>query len=255
MAALIPTAEPFFFPGSRTGCLLVHGFTGSPKEMRWLGEYLSERGYSVLCPRLAGHATRPEDMIRTRWTDWTCSVEDGYDLLRGAADRIYLIGLSMGGALALLMSTRLDVAGVVAMSTPLRLPVNYPAWLLRLLSVFVRFQPKGSQPPGSGWFDQAAYAGQVSYSQNPVRSIAELQLLLAEVRAALPRVTAPTLLLHSRDDRYVNPENMEQIHARLGAADKQMRWLTGSGHVVTRDASRQAAFRAVAEFIEGQEHK
>lgn len=218
--------------------------------MRWIGEYLAARGYSVLCPRLPGHATHPLDMIRSRWRDWAGAVQDGYHLLRGAADRIYLVGLSMGGGLALLMSTRLDAAGVVAMSTPYRLPRDYPACLLRLLSVFVPFQPKGSLPPGSGWFDQAAFAGQVSYPQNPVRSIAELQLLLAEVRAALPRVSAPTLLMHSRDDRYVMPENMEQIYARLGAPDKHMHWLTESGHVVTRDAARQEAFRATAEFIE-----
>ena len=60
----IPTAEPFFFPGEKsTGVLLTHGFTGAPKEMRWMGEYLNrEHGYPCLGVRLAGHATRPEDM-------------------------------------------------------------------------------------------------------------------------------------------------------------------------------------------------
>src|ERR1700690_3229103 len=113
---IIPTAEPFLFPGSRTGCLLIHGFTGAPKEMRTMGEYLNQQNhYSCLGVRLNGHATQPEDMIRSNWSDWTASVEDGYHLLRGACDRIYLVGLSMGGVLSLLMSTRLDVAGVVAM--------------------------------------------------------------------------------------------------------------------------------------------
>ncbi len=67
---LIPTAEPFVFPGGPVGCLLVHGFTGTPKEMRWLGEYLAGQGHTVLGVRLAGHATQPEDMIRARWWDW-----------------------------------------------------------------------------------------------------------------------------------------------------------------------------------------
>ena len=102
MPEIIATAEPFLFPGSRTGCLLIHGFTGTPKEMRWMGEYLAKEGYSVLGVRLAGHATRPEDMIRSRWTDWVTSVEGGYHILRGLADHIYLIGLSLGGSLALL---------------------------------------------------------------------------------------------------------------------------------------------------------
>ena len=74
---IIPTTEPFFFPGGATGCLMVHGFTGTPKEMRWLGEYLAGKGHSVLGVRLAAHATRPNDMIRARWHDWLASVEDG----------------------------------------------------------------------------------------------------------------------------------------------------------------------------------
>ena len=52
-----------------------------------MGEYLNQQGYTCLGVRLAGHATNPEDMIRARWTDWTASVEDGYNLLRGAVDR------------------------------------------------------------------------------------------------------------------------------------------------------------------------
>ena len=116
MSQLIPTAEPFFLLGDRLkpACLLIHGFTGTPKEMRWMGEYLNcELGFTCFGVRLTGHATRPKDMVRSRWTDWTASVEDGYNFLRGATDSVYLVGLSMGGALSLLMSTKLDVKGIV----------------------------------------------------------------------------------------------------------------------------------------------
>ena len=134
----IQTAEPFFLPGSRTGILLIHGFTGTPKEMRWMGEYLNrELGFTCLGVRLAGHATRPKDMVRSRWTDWTASVEDGYNLLRGAVDNIYLVGLSMGGALSLLMSTRLNVKGIVTISAPYMMPDEHPAWQIQLYSYFL----------------------------------------------------------------------------------------------------------------------
>ena len=256
---LIPTAEPFFFPGQpgQPGCLLIHGFTGAPKEMRWMGEYLSQQGYPSLGIRLAGHATRPDDMLRSRYTDWIASVEDGYHLLcnvlssskGGVTDRIYLMGLSMGGVLALLMSTRLDVAGVVGMSTLYRIPYGYPAWMIKLLSKFIRFQPKSKEEPGSSWFDKDAYAQHVSYPENPVRSGAELKLLAAEMRAALPGVRVPVLLIHSKNDTYVLPENMERIYAELGAPDKTKLYITGSGHVVTRDAARDQVFEAASAFI------
>ena len=214
-----------------------------------MGEYLSREGYPSLGIRLAGHATRPEDMIRSRYTDWIASVEDGYHILCGVTNRIYLAGLSMGGVLAMLMSTRLEVAGVLAMSTLYRIPYGYPVWLIKLLSKFVPYQPKSSGEPGATWFDKEAYANHVSYPQNPVRSGAELKSLLREMRAALPRVDVPVLLIHSRNDTYVLPENMDQIYADLGTPDKTRLYITESGHVVTRDAARVQVFEAASAFI------
>jgi carboxylesterase len=253
MSQLIPTAEPFFFLGDRSkhACLLIHGFTGTPKEMRWMGEYLNQKGITCLGVRLAGHATVPEDMIASRWTDWTASVEDAYSLLKGLTDTIFLVGLSMGGILALLMSTRLKVNGAVAMSTPYKLPDDPRLRHIEWISKIVAYMPKSDEEPGTGWFDKEAWKEHVSYPMNPVRSIGELNKLLGEMRAALPQVNVPVMLMHSSDDKYVLPENMEMIYADLiNASDKTKLYITGSGHVVTRDAARRQVFEAAAEFIQ-----
>ncbi len=216
-----------------------------------MGEYLNQQSYTCLGVRLAGHATRPEDMIRSRWTDWVASVEDSYYLLRGITDNIFLIGLSMGGVLSLLMSTRLKVKGVIAMSTPSRLPTDYPIWLLKLVSLVMRYRPKSKEPPGSGWFDKAAYQDHISYAKNPVRPTAELKKLILEMRAALPKVNVPVLLMHSKDERYILPEDMESIYAGLvNTRDKTKLTITGSGHVLPRDASREQVFKSALEFIQ-----
>ncbi|MFN8412115.1 MAG: alpha/beta fold hydrolase [Anaerolineales bacterium] len=249
---IIPTTEPFFFPGGRTGVLLTHGFTGTPKEMRWMGEYLNKQGLTCLGIRLNGHATHPEDMRRSHWTDWTASVEDGYHLLSGSVDRIYLVGLSMGGVLSLLMSTKFAerVAGVVAISTPYQLPNDYPLWLLKLYSLFVKDAPKSNEVPGASWFDKEAFASHISYPKNPLSSVAQLKLLLNEMQNALPELRKPVMLIHSKDDPYVLPENMEKIYAGLvNATDKTKLYVTGSGHVVTRDAARGQVFETALEFI------
>jgi len=57
--------NPFFFEGGEVGCLLVHGFSGSPPEMQPMGDYLAGKGLTVLGVRLAGHGTSPEDMATT----------------------------------------------------------------------------------------------------------------------------------------------------------------------------------------------
>ncbi|MFN2216854.1 MAG: alpha/beta hydrolase [Anaerolineales bacterium] len=254
MTQIIPTAEPFFLPGKGKngdiGCLLIHGFTGAPKEMRWMGEYLNDRGYTCLGVRLNGHATKPEDMIRSRYKDWMLSVEDGYNLLKGSTSHIFLIGLSMGGILSLLMSTRLKVNGVFAMSTPFQLPDDPRLKFIKLISKFIKYLPKNNEAPDSGWFDKKAFAEHVSYPQNPVRSIAELKSLLEVMRAALPEIRVPVFLVFSRNDVYVIKDSMKQIYDHLGCNDKEMMWVEGSGHVVTREPAKEAVFEAAVKFIE-----
>lgn len=218
-----------------------------------MGEYLHRQGYTCLGIRLAGHATRAEDMVRSRWTDWTSSVEDGYNILCSLTGDIFLVGLSMGGILSLLMSTRLAprVKGVIAMSTPSRLPADYPTWFIEFMSRFIKYRPKTNEAPGSGWFDKTAYQEHIAYSRNPVRSGAELKKLILEMRAVLPKISVPVLLMHSRDDKYVLPDNLEYIYERLiNATDKAKLYLTGSGHVLPRDASREQVFKSAVEFIQ-----
>jgi carboxylesterase len=242
---LIPTAEPFFFPGNRVGCLLVHGFTGAPKEMRWMGEYLGDQGYTILGVRLAGHATRLEDMMRMHWQDWFASVEDGYYLLKGCVDQVFIIGLSMGGILSLLFASQHPVSGVVAMSTPYALPDDPRLPFLRILSVLMPTVKKG--PPD--WHNPEASKDHVDYPYNPTRGIIQLRDLLAEMRSALPSVRAPTLIIHSRQDGSVAPVNAEQIFTALGSPKKQLFWVENSGHLIPREPDRLLAFTKVNEFI------
>ena len=253
MSQIIPTAEPFHFAGKGTnakiGCLVTHGFTGAPKEMRWLGEYLNQQGYTVCGMRLNGHATKPEDMVRSHWQDWLLSVEDGYNLLHSCTEQVFLLGLSMGGVLSLTAASSLPVRGVVAMSTPYQLPDSILFHLSSLISWFIPFMPKGSGVPGAGWFDKEAFKQHVAYPKNPVRSAGELNKLLAIMRKSLPNVKVPTLLIHSRNDDYVFRESMEKIHAALGSTDKQMIWVEGGGHVITEEPTRAAVFKAAADFV------
>src|SRR5262249_50914792 len=88
MLASVPRPERsrvamnFALPGTRgLGCLLVHGFTATPAEMRPLGEALAARGFPVRGVRLAGHGTSVEDLARTGWRDWYASVEHDLGLL------------------------------------------------------------------------------------------------------------------------------------------------------------------------------
>ena len=251
MRALVPGAEPFLFPGGETRILLVHGFTGSPKEMRWLGERLHGAGFTVLGVRLFGHATKMDDMLRARREDWLACLEDGYHILGGPKSRIVVAGLSMGGALSLVFGSRFPVAGVAAMSTPYELPPHPLARWLRplrglipLIGLFWRYASKVA----IGWHDAEAASDHFEYPAYPIRSGLELDALLLEMRRALPAISAPVLLMHARHDPAVPPAHMPAIYGDLRTSDKRMVWFEESGHVLTKDAQREQVFAEVADF-------
>jgi carboxylesterase len=243
---IIPTAEPFFFPGGPVGVLLVHGFTGTPKEMRWMGEYLSRQGYSVLGVRLAGHATHPDDLLRVSWNDWMASVEDGYHQLKCVSKEIVIAGLSMGGILSLLFTARFPVAGLIAMSTPYELPPDPRMRFLHLLWRLVPTVPKGEPD----WQDPAPAQDHVDYPHYTTKAIIELNKLTAEMRSSLHRITTPALLIHSKKDGSVPYEHMEKIYSHLGSQDKEMVTIENGGHVIVRDIEKERVFEAARAFIQ-----
>lgn len=249
MSSLLPRGEPFYFPGGRTGCLLVHGFSGAPDEMRWMGEYLAGRGFSVLGIRLFGHATQPADMNRARWRDWLASAEDGYHLLSGQCDRVIAMGLSLGGALSLLAARHLPLAGVVVMATPIEVPDPRVRRLRWAIPMFGKLVPFLQQPPPSPSSVRGTEAEHLHYPVYPVRAAAELHDVLAATFQSLPEVTAPTLLLYSTNDAATPSNQVEQIHNSLGSDDKQVQWIEGGGHVIPRGPGREIAFQAAEHFV------
>ena len=245
---LVKNTEPFYFPGNSTGCLLIHGFTGAPTEMRPLGEFLASQGYSVLGPRLAGHGTKIEDMNRMIWQDWSNSVLDGWYMLQPLTDQIFIIGLSMGGALALYHASFLPAAGVVSLSTPFQIEPSLKLTFLPILSRILPYADKGK----SDWQNPEAVEAHFSYSQYPTKAILQLNQLLGAMRKSLPNVTMPALLIHALKDTGVIPENMNLIDKNLGTPrDKKNKiWLENSGHVVTRDLDQDLVFKSIQDFIQ-----
>ena len=218
------------------------------------GKYLAGRGHSALGLRLPGHATSPSDLNRMRWRDWLAAVEDGYSLLDNFCEQVVAVGLSLGGALALLLAASQPMAGVVAMATPYEIPAQPGLrWLrhlllpLRPISGLLQTVPK---PSVNDYKDQQAYREHLSYKVFPIRSVQEVSGLLGLLRRQLPRLRAPVLLMHAVEDRGVPPENARSIYAQLGSAEKELVWIENSGHVLTVEPARLLVYDLAASFAE-----
>src|SRR2546427_13051496 len=125
--------QPLRFRGGTRGCLLIHGFAGTPPEMRGLGEFLAARGYDVIGPLLAGHGLTPEAMALTRWPDWAASAELAYETLRQDCTEVFVAGQSLGGTLALhLAATNPAVKGVVAIGA-MGSPAYFRDWRIKVI--------------------------------------------------------------------------------------------------------------------------
>jgi carboxylesterase len=243
--------QPFYFAGGRTGCLVVHGFTASPQEVHALGQHLAAKGHTVLGPRLFGHATDVRDLRRARWPDWLHSVQDGYHMLRPQVDQLIVVGLSLGGALALILASQQRVDGVVAMSTPFELPKSgLLRWIRPILRPLSFVLPQIAKGPLAFQLE-SANRERVDYRARPLRAVIEVESCLLYMQQCLPAVTAPTLLMHSRTDDFVTPDSMPKIYEALGSNPKQMLWIEESDHVMTVDAAAQEVFQAASAFIAG----
>jgi carboxylesterase len=244
---------PFDLPGDDRGVLCVHGFTGTPYEMRYLGQRLHDRGLTVVGPALPGHTTSVEDLDATTWRDWSAAVDQAFDALLARCRRVAVVGQSLGGLLALyLASRRSEVAAVASLAAPL--------WLDGLGGLASRWTGPGGvlngrigrlpKLGGSDIRDRRLARINPSYPAIPTRALAELVAFMGVVDAALPAVNAPLLVVHGQRDHTAPVASARRIAMRARAA--RTRILPESFHLVAIDVERDIVAAEVAAFFEAR---
>ncbi|WP_409182065.1 alpha/beta hydrolase [Amycolatopsis sp. VS8301801F10] len=237
-------AEPFSHPGSSgAGFLLCHGFTATPDGMRAWGRHLAAEGFAVRCPLLPGHGTHWRELNRTTWHDWYGAVREALLALRAECDQVFVGGMSMGGTLTLRLAEEFgsDISGLVLVN-PSVTRLSLDAKVLPLLSRVV--------PSIRAIGNDIAKPGEVelAYPRTPVRAAASLARLWKIVRADLPKVTQPVLLLHSRVDHVVEPENSRIVLDSISSTDVTEVVLENSFHVATQDHDAELIFSRSVDF-------
>ncbi|HKH04447.1 MAG TPA: alpha/beta fold hydrolase [Acidimicrobiales bacterium] len=241
--AIIPGCEPFSADGGDVGVLLLHGFTGNPSTMVDLGRALAAEGHTVEVPRLPGHGTSVEEMIPTRWEDWSGAAEAAYAALAARTSRVVVVGLSMGGTLTMWLASRHpEVAGAVG--------INPLAVRNEAVVDFVR------QALDAGTDRIPSIAGDVAdpdqrekaYDATPLAPLLSLQEGLAELAPELAKVTCPVLILTSPQDHTVPPTDSDALAAAVAGPVERVT-LARSYHVATIDYDRDLITERTIAFV------
>jgi carboxylesterase len=241
---LMPGAEPFHHEGGPTGALLVHGFTGTPQGVRDWGRFLADAGLSVAVPRLPGHGTTVAEANLTHWEDWYAEIERHLALLRERCDDVFVMGLSMGGTLAIRLAEEHgdEVAGLVLVN-PSLLTKRPDRFLLPVL--------RWVKPTWPGIASDIKKEGsvEVAYSHMPVKAAYQLSRLWLTTRADLDRVTQPLLVLRSTEDHVVEPDSARMLLSKISSSDVREVLLEDSYHVATLDNDAPVIFENSLEFV------
>jgi carboxylesterase len=229
-------------------CLLIHGFSGSPLEMRWLGTYLAEHGIRVEGVQLAGHGTEPEALTHLTWHDWLHSASEGFDRLLHGRDKVVIVGFSMGGLLGLhLCEAHPDqVSGIVTISSPIYF-VDRRIHLIPVVRHVVRWH--NVRRPGSNT-DPEANTRYNSYRRYPLVAVDHLLNLMRVTRKIVPKVKAPALIMHGLRDHVIDPKSATYLFRRIASPQKELVWWKNSGHGVPFDAEREDVWRKVLQFAQ-----
>ncbi len=247
MTALIPGAEPWSHHGtSAHGALVLHGFTGNPGSMRGVAEALGAAGYQVEMPLLPGHGTVIEEMIPTRWADWAGAADSAYRTLAARSAKTIVVGLSMGGSLALRVGVdHPEVAGLVLIN-PATQP--QPQEVLDMVQGMVDGGTEVNPAIGSDIADPDAHES--AYGATPLAPLLSMMIDgLRPLAGEYPKLRIPLLLLTSPNDHVVDPGQSEYLAASYGGPVERIT-LERSYHVATQDYDKLLVFDSTVAFAQ-----
>jgi carboxylesterase len=201
-------------------------------------------GYTVSVPRLPGHGTSVEDMLTTDWNDWTTACDEAFDELATRCDQVAVIGLSMGGGIAVhLAALHPDVTAFVFINPWIKHQgMEWEELAETLLASGVEtYDSSGSDVKKQGVVE-------TSYAVTPVAPALSALRATLDVNAKLTSITAPSLLFTSTEDHVVAVDNGDELVNKSNGPVERI-WLENSYHVATLDNDKELIESTTLSFL------
>jgi len=215
--------------------------------VRPLAEALVSSGCSVDLPLLPGHGTSVEDLLTTRWADWSSAAEASYEELAVRCDRVFAAGLSMGGTLAIWLALRhAEIAGVIVVNPLLDPPAESFREILRAM-----LDSGAPSLPAIKSDIAKEGAAEWAYEATPIEPMLSMFEAVDGIAARLGELRCPVLLLSSRNDHVV-PSESGDLLVKEAAGPVERIWLERSFHVATLDYDAAEVQGRAIEFVRAQ---
>lgn len=244
--------------------LLLHGLTGSPSELVYLGKALYKAGYDAHCPALPGHADGLYQVKQYSWQDWYEFSLREYDALAAKYSDVYIAGLCLGATLAAAVAeSRKDVKGLSLLS-PLIWPDGWampwyrfllPLGIYTPLKFFYLFLEKGAMGVKNEHvrekMKEAFAQGNDALDCFPLMCLLELKRFSRFLLKRLGRIAAPFVVIHSEQDDFASIGNAEVIFNNARSETKEFVRLKDSYHLIAIDNERELVARKTVSFFDG----
>src|SRR5262245_25557439 len=229
------------------GVLILHGFTSSRATVEALVPLAEALGLPWRLPQLRGHWTTPADLVGVSYDDMLADAVAALAELLGEAGCVAVVGLSVGGVLTLDLALRqpADIDSLAVLAPALR----YVNPLARFAPLVARVMKTAKNDPALAFADGSLVARAGNYTTFPSATFVSIERAGRRVEAALPRITAPILIVGARSDRVVHPQVAQVVHDRVGSAEKQLVWFERSGHELLLDCEADAVADRVGQFL------
>lgn len=229
---------------NKVGVLVLHGFLGNLKTIEYQVQFFRTQGFLVEAPTLRGHNTVYTDLDKVKFTDWIEDAESAYKNLLSKANKVFVFGLSMGGALSLhLEAQHPEILGGILVNHALSL---YPNWKLKFLPI-IKYFVKYIYSPGSDIKDKTQK--NLAYEYIPTGALLEFLRLISLVKKELPLVTQPQLIFKSIEDHVIPQDSVEITLKSISSKQKEVVFLKNSYHVATADFDKDIICEKSLEFI------
>jgi carboxylesterase len=230
--------------------LLLHGGGDTPQVLEGLAKNLHAHGYTVRVPLLEAHGRSLASLHKASAEEWRRQSRLELEDIAGASNTVYLVGLSIGGALSVQLAADNDTIKAMVLVVPyLEMPplvVRLAGWS-RLLGFIV---PYVSSMAGRSIRDRAAASRALGHGLLTPALLRAFHETVNEANRLLPRVRPPTLVIHSRSDNRIPVEAAQRAFERLGAAEKRLEFVGGAAHVLTVDFGHERVFQLTRDWLD-----